>query len=212
MTQSRIFLTKTQAHFINEKCFNLKNTLDSITFYHEVEKAAETWVWVVVVAFPLRPPCCITSLIEHRPSPYVWEWCRKKWLLSRMALLCLGLRPSRSVIPRLLPGALWRAAVARSRAVHWAGFSETAVLQLAPHPPTPLGSVPSGFDLHCSVPFRLQTHVKSGKNPAEVQVSAMSTPVSTTDFMCCLQKSWGYWDISAFGIASVLQTDRKLLN
>lgn len=86
------------------------------------------------------------------------------------------------------------------------------MLQLAPHPPTPLGSVPSGFDLHCSVPFRLQTHVKSGKNPAEVQVSAMSTPVSTTDFMYCLQKSWGYWDISAFGIASVLQTDRKLLN
>ncbi|XP_010284943.1 PREDICTED: tektin-5 [Phaethon lepturus] len=33
---------KTSAHFIDEKCFNLRNTSDSISFYHGVEKADET--------------------------------------------------------------------------------------------------------------------------------------------------------------------------
>lgn len=30
---------KSSAHFIDEKCFNLRNTSDSINFYHGVEKA-----------------------------------------------------------------------------------------------------------------------------------------------------------------------------
>lgn len=33
---------KNSAHFIDEKCFNLRNTSDSINFYHGVEKVDGT--------------------------------------------------------------------------------------------------------------------------------------------------------------------------
>lgn len=70
-----------------------RNTLDSINFYPGVEKAGDTeYEWLLYL--PFAPPCCSRSLIEHRHSLYIWEWCRKKWLFCPRALLCLGVRSS----------------------------------------------------------------------------------------------------------------------
>lgn len=160
--------------FINEKCFNLRNTLDSINFYPGVEKADDTeYKWLLYL--PFAPLCCSRSLIEHRHSPYIWEWCRKKWLFCPRALLCLGVRSS-PISYSFSACSLWPLVEGSSGT--WAGlctglgFWDSCAL-LAPHPPAPLLYVPSGFDLHYSVPFRLQTHIKSNQNAAEVRVRAM---------------------------------------
>lgn len=132
----------------------------------------------------LCPPCCSRSLIEHRLSPYIWEWCRKKWLLCPRALLCLGVRAS--PISYSLPapsGRWWRAAVALSRAVHWAGFlRQLCCAGSSPSSSTAQCPLWFWFTLFCAFQVTNPYKIKSKSSWA----AAKSTPVSATGFTYCL--------------------------
>lgn len=124
---------KTRAHFINEKCF-------SHIGQHQWS-GKSSWDWVATVVFALRSPCGNRILPEHRPSPL-----HLRMMQGEVNSVCQGpaLPQSESLPRQSLPGCShgrWcRAAVALSRAVHWAGLLRQ--LCWAPHPPAPLPASP----------------------------------------------------------------------